>query len=256
MTDPFVMDPNPADSDAARLLQEHLTRLHEASPIPRLERIDQLGLYTSLPALRRFLYFERLYQLIRGVPGSIFVFGVRWGRDLALWQVLRDLLDSHYHARKLVGFDTFEGFPSVSEADGPAPAARVGAYGVTEGYEAHLAEVLRERERLTRFAHMERTVLVKGDAPAELARHLDAHPETMVALAYFDLDLYEPTRDCAALIRPFLVQGAVVAFDEIMLPSFPGETRAAREVFGTNLPLRRFEVSPSHAGYLVFDGGR
>jgi hypothetical protein len=252
MSEKFIIDKNPADSDAALLLQENLTRYFENAPIPRHEMIDQLSLFTSLPALRRFLYFDRLYQQIRHLPGHIFVFGVRWGRDLATWQVLRDLFDSHYHARKIVGFDTFEGFPSVSDKDAQNEATQVGAYSVTSGYENFLAEVLKERERLTRFPHMDRTVLVKGDAPAELERYLKEHPETAVALAYFDMDIYQPTRDCAKLLQPYLVQGAVVAFDELMLPSFPGETVAAREIFGTNLPIQRFEVSPSHGCYMTY----
>jgi hypothetical protein len=34
------------------------------------------------------------------------------------------------------------------------------------------------------------------------------------ALAYFDLDLYEPTRAVLEQIRPYLTKGSIVAFDE------------------------------------------
>ena len=39
-----------------------------------------------------------------------------------------------------------------------------------------------------------------------LRKYLDDHPETIVALAYFDFDLYEPTRKCPDQIKLTLTE--------------------------------------------------
>jgi hypothetical protein len=65
-----------------------------------------------------------------------------------------------------------------------------------------------------------------------LPKYLRENPETIVALAYFDLDLYEPTKKCLELIQNYVTRGSVLAFDELNHPAFPGETVALREVLG------------------------
>jgi hypothetical protein len=61
-------------------------------------------------------------------------------------------------------------------------------------------------------------------------RYLAENPETIIAMAYFDMDLYEPTREVLKIIGPYLARGAFVAFDELAHPKWPGETAALREV--------------------------
>jgi hypothetical protein len=252
----FGLSTYPAPSEhleAAKRLQGLL----DATPLPSAELIDQFALYATPGSMRRFINFDRFYQKILDLPGVIFVFGVRWGRDLCMLQALQQIYEPMNYTRRVVGFDTFSGFPSVSSRDGTDAVIRPGAYTVTSGYEEHLAEVLSIKGQLGTYSHMERVEICKGDAAQELRGYLERHPETVVALSYFDLDLYEPTRDCAELILPYLADGAVVAFDEFIHPVHPGETQAAREVFGNNAAFRRIPtVGPGHSGYLIFHGDR
>ncbi|MBV9103724.1 MAG: crotonobetainyl-CoA--carnitine CoA-transferase [Candidatus Eremiobacteraeota bacterium] len=182
------------------------------------------------------------------------LFGVRWGRDLAAFQAFQQVYEPMNYARRIIGFDTFSGFPSVSSKDGADESIRTGAYGVTASFEEHLRRVLATKRQLGTFSHMERIEIHKGDAVERLQSYLSDHVETVVALAYFDLDLYEPTKACAKLLLPFYARGAVVAFDEFIHPVHPGETTAAREVFGTNAAFRRIpNFGPGHSGYVVFE---
>ena len=159
------------------------------------------------------------------------------------------------HTRRVLGFDTFTGFPSVTPLDGSTAVTQAGAYSVTDAYEEHLAEVLAVKSRLGSYAHLERFEPLKGDAPEQLTQYLKKHSETMVSLAYFDLDLYEPTRACAEMLVPYFASGAVIAFDEFIHPVFPGETVAARQVFGNGARFRRVPmVGAGHSSYLIFDG--
>jgi len=248
----FVTSTYPASKEYLKDL-ELLSELFGNSPIPNAEFIDQFALYATPASLRRFIHFDRLYQKILDLPGLIMVFGVRWGRDLSMLHGLHQIYEPMNYTRRVLGFDTFTGFPPVSALDGATAVTQTGAYGVTDVYEEHLAQVLTVKTRLGSFANVERFELFKGDAVGQLKGYLDKHPETVVAFAYFDLDLYEPTKACAELLRPYLASGAVVAFDEFIHPVHPGETVAARQVFGTNARFRRVpQVGPGHSAYLIY----
>jgi hypothetical protein len=222
------------------------------SPLPRHELIRNLGLYTLPMEVRRILFLSDLYQQIVQVPGVIMEFGTRWGQNLAVMQSLRSILEPYHHRRRIVGFDTFEGFPSVAPEDGMAEAARVGAYSVTENYAQYLTKLMALREQQSPLPEVRKFEVIKGDAPVELERYLKQHPETIVALAYFDMDLYQPTVDCLKLIRDRLTRGSIVGFDELNHAAFPGETTAVREVLGlASVRLRRSPWSGDESYYVV-----
>ncbi|WP_028065373.1 crotonobetainyl-CoA--carnitine CoA-transferase [Solirubrobacter soli] len=217
--------------------------LFKASPIPDAERLQNLGLHTSRQTLARMLFFHEVYKRIVGVHGVVMEFGVRWGQDLALLQSLRGIYEPYNHTRKIIGFDTFEGFPSVHAADGAHEIIETGNYGVSEGYEHYLRELLANRERESPLSHMNKFDLVKGDVSQTLPAYLDEHPETVVAFAYFDMDLYEPTLAALEALRDRFVKGAVLGFDEIGPAHFPGETVALREALGlSNVRLQRLPI--------------
>jgi hypothetical protein len=54
-------------------------------------------------------------------------FGVRWGQNMALFTSFRNIYEPYNVSRKIIGFDTFAGFPSISEQDGVAETVQVGA---------------------------------------------------------------------------------------------------------------------------------
>jgi hypothetical protein len=86
-----------------------------------------------------------------------------------------------------------------------------------------------------------------------LPKYLEKNPETIIALAYFDFDVYEPTKICLEAIKPRLVKGSVLGFDELNDPDSPGETLALMEVFGlNNINLKRFPYA-SRTSYFVVE---
>jgi hypothetical protein len=152
-----------------------------------------------------------------------------------------------------VGFDTFEGFPSVAPQDGASEMIYKGNLAVTPGYKEYLEGILRCQEQDNPLGHITKFELRKGDATVEIDRYLAENPETIVALAYFDFDLYEPTKKCLESIRPRLVKGSVLGFDELNDPDSPGETLALMEVFGlSNIKLKRFRYA-SRVSYFVLE---
>src|SRR2546426_11781707 len=222
-------------------------------PIRREEVLNNLGLFLSRQALSRIPFMNELYQQIIHVHGIVVEFGVRWGQNLALFSSFRRMYEPYNYNRKIVGFDTFAGFPSVSEQDGSHPVVTPGALGVSEGYETYLDDVLAYHETESPIAHSKKYELIKGNAVETLGKYLREHPETIIALAYFDFDIYEPTKKCLALIKEHLTKGSVVGFDELNWPAWPGETLAFKEEIGLGwYPIRRSPYNPSPS-YIVID---
>ena len=242
-----------ASSERERELRREFGELFKQAPIPDDELLSQLGLFLNRQTLSRILFVHELYRLVLDVPGVIFELGVRWGQNLALWSSFRGMYEPYNHSRRIVGFDTFAGFPAVGDEDGNAPAASVGAYAVGHAYDDYLREVLRYHEQESPLSHLERFELVRGDASQTVQCHLAEHPETVIALAYFDFDLYEPTSAVLETIRPHLTRGSVLAFDQLGSRTFPGETQAVQETLGIN--TLRLVRSPyaAQACYAIFD---
>jgi hypothetical protein len=198
--------------------------------IPTDELVMNLGLFLSRMQLSRVFLMRDLYSLIIPVHGVIMEFGVRWGQNLALFSNLRGMYEPYNYNRKIIGFDTFSGFPSVDVKDGARVAA--GDYAVSENYQEFLATILEQHQADSPIPHKKKFELVAGDATRTIHEYFARQPETIVALAYFDFDIYQPTKACLEAILPRLTRGSVIAFDELNCPEFPGETIAVLETIG------------------------
>jgi hypothetical protein len=200
----------------------------------------------SRQSLSRILYYDTLYRLVVDVPGVICEFGVQWGATMALLTNLRGIHEPYNHKRHVIGFDTFEGFPSVHVADGSAP--EVGDYAVAGGHEADLREILALHELSSPIQHISKSEVVKGDVSRSFPAWLHENPQAVIAMAIFDMDIYEPTRVALEAVLPRLTKGSLLVFDELNTAEFPGETLALREVLGLDrLRLRNFPHQPGCA---------
>lgn len=232
------------EADASRLLAAMLKN----TPVPDTEILRHLGLYLDRSALAHILFLNEMYTRILNVDGVVIEMGVRWGRNLAQFTELRNLYEPRNSGRRIIGFDTFAGFPGVRAEDGAAEGVVTGSYSVEAGYEAKLAGLLAAHQQFGFRPHLQKFELVKGNVIDTLPEYLTRHPETVIALAYFDMDLYEGTRNGLELIRDRLVKGSVVVFDELGLPELPGETRALLDTWGLrNLRIQRSQLSDYEA---------
>ena len=228
-----------------------LLELMRNSPIPDEELINHIALFLDRRVLSRFFFIQEMYEKFLDIHGSIFEFGVRYGQNLSLFTSMRGIYEPFNYNRKIVGFDTFEGFPEMDSKDDNTRWKK-GDYSVPENYEAYLDVVLKKHESMAPIEGIKKFELVKGDATKTVKEYLKNHQETIIAFAYFDFDIYAPTKECLEAIVPHLSKGAVLGFDEINDPLWPGETAALREVLGTN----NFKIIHSkfraNAGYLIY----
>ena len=234
MTETNHRDPStlPHESPRERDSRERLTRLLAETPIPPQYLIDNLAVYLRRAQLTDLLAMDALYRMILTVPGVIMEFGVLHGRHLATFTALRGAREPYNSVRRIIGFDTFTGFPDIAAVDDVSPSSVAGRFAVSADHPAHLAQVLAAHEATDPFDQVQRSFVVQGDVRETVPRYLAENPETVIALAYFDLDLYEPTRDTLRAIQPYLTRGSVVAFDELAHARWPGETVAVRDILG------------------------
>jgi len=221
-----------------------LNHLFKNCPIPENERLTNSGLFVKRQDLTKQLFFNDLYSKIINVHGVIMEFGVRWGQNLVTLNNLRGIHEPFNYSRKIIGFDTFSGFENVSEKDGTHEIIKKGAFSVTDDYDKYLEEILDYHEKECPVSHVKKNTLIKGDAVVMLEKYLKEHPETIIAFAYFDFDVYEPTKKCLELIKPYLTKGSIIGFDELNDPQFPGETVALKESLGlNNIAIKRSKYS-------------
>lgn len=237
-----------ASAEEVKAYQE-LAKMLLDCPIPPNEILANLSLFMTRSALAQLLFMHDLYRRILTVPGVVVEFGTRYGRNLGLFTTLRTIYEPHNFSRKIIGFDTFTGFPSMAPQDGTYEGVTIGSLSVTPEYESYLEHLLSTHEKLAPRSQLKKYELVKGDVSETLPQYLADHPEIIIALAYFDLDLYQPTKNCLALIKDHLTKGSVLGFDELALAEFPGETLALKEEFGIgNYEIKRDPTS----GYQSF----
>lgn len=234
-------------------IREQLFRHFEQNPLSDDEILSNLGLFLNSKNLSRILFMNYLYEKIIDTQGIVIEFGTRWGQNISIFSALRGIYEPFNRHRKIVGFDTFEGLPSISEKDGNSKLMKEGHYSVSENYFDYLHKIMELQEMDNPLSHIKKFELIKGDASIEIKEYLRNHPETIISLVYFDLDLYEPTKACLNAIRPHLVKGSVLAFDELNDVDCPGETQALKEVFGLhNIKLRRYRYT-SRVSYFIVE---
>ena len=215
------------------------------------ESIENLGLFITPQQRRRELFLYEIYKKILDKPGSIAQFGVRWGRELALFESFRTIFEPFNHSRKIIGLDTCGGYAGVSTDDGRTSQMVDGNLDVVDGYEDFLEQLLTTREQLSPVEQYKKFELVCGDVRTSLPSYLNSNPHEIFSLVHLDLNLYEPTKKVLEHIKPRLFSGSIVIVDEVNLQSIPGETIALREEFDLNsLKLRRLpNISPTWPCY-------
>lgn len=211
--------------------RELLYQLFHDRPLPDDQLLICLGLFMRSSALAKILFVNEAYQLILDQPGIIVEFGTWWGQNLVLFENLRAIYEPFNQSRRVVGFDTFQGYPDISEKDRPSDTIKVGGYKVAENYREYLESLIDYHEKNNVLAAIKKHELVQGDVTKTAPAYFEKNDDVIVALAYFDMALYEPSKAALEAIKPHLVPGSVLMLDEFNNRDYPGETRAFKETF-------------------------
>ncbi len=235
--------------------RESLAKLFNNWPSTDEFKMRNLGLFQNRINLMRVLFMNELYQKTLDNTGDIIEFGCRWGQNISLFLNFRGIYEPYNMQKKIIGFDTFSGFPSTSKQDkkGNKKLAKSGGFSTSLKYENYLSQILDYHASESQAGHFKRHEIVKGDASKTIKKYLKSNQQTLIALAYFDMDIYKPTKDCLKAIRPHLTKGSIIGFDEPNSKDFPGETIAIKQIFG-NLKFKLYQSKFSAGScYMIID---
>lgn len=205
--------------------------------------------YSSL----RF-WFEHCNKKFEKISGDIFEFGVFQGRSLIAMALLLKKLGSD---KKVIGFDSFSGFPGYHENDdldtfyrlqgstfeleqvdrvrllrtikekvsgAPVDAASISA---SRGFAETSLEMLKSR---IRFFELDNIVLVPGDFSVTVPEFFESW-EGSIFSCNLDCDLYMGYKVTLPFIWKHLEKGGYVHLDEYYSLKFPGAKIACDEFF-------------------------
>lgn len=247
-SNPPPIAPGMFQTTTERHVASEIARVFEASSDTVEQRLANFPRYVRRSHLTRLLALYELFKIVLPVKGSIVECGVFRGFSFLTWAKLSAILEPNNLTRRIYGFDSFSGFPSVADRDEPART------GVKQGdLGANLESELRELMDLydaDRFlGHIPKVSLTVGDITETVGTFVASNPHLVVSLLFLDVDLYDPTVAALEAFLPRMPKGAVLAFDELDNPLWPGETAAALDVVGlSNLRLERFDFDP----YIAF----
>lgn len=211
-------------------------------------RLENFPKYVRRQHLKRFLAMYEVFKLVLPVKGSVVECGVYQGFGLMAWAKLSAILEPENLTRRIYGFDTFAGFPSVGEKDrSPAAGATVG--GLRSDSFDELSKLIQAFDQDRFLGHIPKVELIRGEMTATIPAFIRDHPHVLVSLLFLDCDLYAPTKAALEAFVPRMPKGAVIAFDELDNPRWPGETLALLDTVGLGrLRLTRLEWDP----YIAF----
>jgi hypothetical protein len=224
--------------------------LFESSPGNWIEKLENFAKYVPRQSLARFLARYEIFKLIEHVHGSIVECGVLFGGGLMAFAQISTICEPYNFQRRLIGFDTWTGFPSIDAADTlddperRSAHLRVGGFSAPEAYD-DLQAWIRLYDDNRFLNHFPKVELVKGDFAATHAAFLKDNAHLLISCLYLDFDIYAPTKIALEAFLPRMPKGAVLVFDELNEERFPGETVAALELdLIRGLRLRRFPFEP------------
>lgn len=219
------------------------------------EKLQNFPKYVPRQALAKFLFRYEVFKKILNVHGSILECGVYLGGGLMSFAQLSTIFEPYNYQRKIIGFDTFTGFSSVSKEDkkGRSEHLKKGGYEIDAKEYEELKKCIDLFDSNRFLKHLQKVDLIRGDVSKTLPKYIKENPHIIVSLLCLDMDVFAPTRNALKVVLPRMPKGAVIIFDELNSDTWPGETEAVLKTIGIkNLRLQRFPFDPMRS-YAVID---
>lgn len=209
----------------------------------RIDIADNPFLYATRQSVSDLLVRIELFKKIKNLSGHIIECGVNRGNSYMLFSHLSAILEPYAINRKIIGFDSFDGFRSIDDEFDP-PGISEKDFQTDYSYEM-LSEAIEIYDGNRPLSHMSRNILVKGNAVNTIPEYVASHPELTISLLYLDFDLYKPTLVALQHLLPLVCKNGIVVLDEFNYDKFSGETAALKEVLQMgDISMERFSFAP------------
>ena len=231
-------------TEAERAVGPQIAEIFDRSNDSIEDKLGAFPRYVRRQQLKRFLAMYEIFKMALPVKGSVVECGVFRGFGFMSWLKLSTILEPENLTRRIYGFDTFEGFPTLSSQDDYRDSVTaVGGLAADSEEELRQLIALADQDRF--LGHIPKAELIRGDIAETAPAFVEANPHLLVSLLFIDCDLFEPTKAALENFVPRMPKGAILAFDELDNPQWPGETLAVLESLGVgSLELRRIEWDP------------
>lgn len=198
----------------------------------------------------RLLSCYEIFKKVLDVKGSIVECGVYRGFTLMSWALFSSVLEPANLTRRIYGFDTFEGFPSISSKD-KNKSRKTGIGELSSDSYKELSELIKVYDNNRFLGHVDKVNLIKGKAQNTIPKFIKDNRHLVVSLLFLDFDLYEPTKTAIETFYPRIPKGGIIAFDELDNPIWPGEAAALLDSIGIGkLKIQRVGFDP-YIGYAI-----
>lgn len=212
-------------SDTQLKAREELWDYFQKDTIPDAEKERNLGLYIRSQNLARILTISQIYKKIINLPGSIMDFGTWRGQNYILCENLRAIYEPFNKQRKIFAFDTFEGYHSSDPKDQSNHSSfQNGQYSTGSDYDQSLVKLMEIHESNNILSNVQSNhQVIKGDVLKTLPSFLDEQKNLLVALAFFDMNLEEPTAYALEKTLEHSMPGTHLIFMQLQRDFLPGE---------------------------------
>ncbi len=208
--------------------------------------------YVRRQDMTKLLARYEIFKRVLHTKGSIVECGVFRGAGVMSWGLFSEILEPVDLTRRIYGFDTFAGFPNVSEKDDNSVRKPSEGDLKADVYD-ELQSIIKTFDSGRFLGHIDKVKLIKGDASKTIPAFIKQNQHLVVSLLFLDFDLYEPTKIAIENFFPRMPKGSIIAFDEIDNPIWPGETMALLDTLGINrLKIERLDFDP-YIGFAVID---
>jgi hypothetical protein len=220
---------------------EEINKIIASKNIKLESIIESPMFYSSRQTITKILTRIKLFEKIREIQGSVVECGVYKADSLLTYFHLSNIFEPFSFTRKIIGFDTFTGFPNVSNND---PEHAKVSYLNNVDFEL-IQKIVVAQEKNKAIPAINKIELIPGDATLTIPKYVEDNPHLIISLLYLDFDLYEPTKIALQHLLPRVPIGGIVGFDELNQAKWAGETQALNDVLKiSKVKLRKFDFDP------------
>ncbi len=225
------------------------------SPGSFAEKMEAFPRFVPRQIQTSYLYRWEIFKESLGIHGSVVELGVWMGFGVFSFANFSSILEPYNHTRRVIGFDTFTGFPSTHPIDKAterhADNIEEGGFFVDQNQRQVLENAINNFDKNRTIPSIPKIELVAGDVTKSMDNFLEKNPHLLISLLYVDFDLYEPCKYALEKLLPRIPRGGIIAFDELHYDRYPGETIAFLETNCLSLgPLKRMPFEPLRS-YIV-----
>lgn len=211
-------------NEASIEARNELFNLLKSYPATEAETERSLGLFIRGSLLARIFATRELYEKIVMLPGVIIDLGTWRGQTAVICENLRAIFEPLHLNRRIVCFDTFEGYVGFSGKDKATNLHKEGTYKVSEDYSDYLNKLLILHEKNNAMGHNNgKHKVIKGDCRKTIPNYFKENSNEIVSIAFFDVNAYEPTWEAFQHIYEKLVPGGIIAFWQLTRNVIPAE---------------------------------